>query len=84
MNSLIKFLFVLIVLGVGYQSWSKHRRAAMFTSDGAPIKSANGFVALPTVDGASKNVVMVVAAENCTKDAAVRANTLTEQLTRVG
>ncbi len=84
MNSLIKWLLVLALVGAGYQDWNKQRQARSLTADGAPIRSSNGFVALPTVDGASKNVVMVVAAQNCTKEAAARADSLTAALTRSG
>ena len=73
-------LLLLIGYGVYYYLGQEQEPAASV----APVANANGFIQLPMHSGAANNVVYVMAALNCPKDAAQRAEELAFQLKRRG
>jgi hypothetical protein len=82
--SIIKLLFLLALVGFGYQYWTKHHQGLPWNTAAAVSDSQNGFVSLPPVTGASARDVLVIAAENCPHEAAQRADELARQLSRAG
>ena len=78
----IKLLVVLSLVGSGYQYWSKYDVRREVAAESA--NSSNGFVALPALVGVNPTTVVVLAAENCSGEAAQRADSLAEELTRNG
>lgn len=76
--NLVKLLILAAVVGGGWHYWNKQQTAAATVA----ATSANGFVALPSPSGAAPGRVLVVAAENCTAEAARRADDLASELSR--
>ncbi len=78
--SFIKLLLLIGMLGTGYHYWKKPPRSEPPQTAAVQPAGATGFVTLPPVDGAPPNTVMVVAAENCSREDAQRADRLTAAL----
>lgn len=76
----IRLMLLAGILGAGWQYWSKQQAGEAV----ARATSSQGFVELPSPAGSSPNQVLVIAAENCTADAARRADDLEIDLRRQG
>lgn len=79
----IRALIAIGVAGGFYSYWKHHHEHAAVIASG-PSVSANGFAALPPVDGQDSATVFVVAAQNCPHEEAKRADRLAEDLARRG
>lgn len=85
--NLIQFLIVAGMAGGGYHYWKQHQSSAAEIAaqvQSGPLVSGNGFVALPPANGHTRGKVFVVAALHCSKDEALRADSLAEELSRKG
>jgi hypothetical protein len=71
--SLAKLLLAIVVGSGAYYSWN-----------GTGSDAAAEFTDMPTVTGYSRTAVLVVAAKNCSSDAAKRADQLTTALAEQG
>jgi hypothetical protein len=80
----IKLLVILGIAGGGYHYWNQHHEGRALAAVEAATTSENGFVAMPPVEGQSKDAVLVVAAKNCPHEDAQRADSLAEDLSRKG
>jgi hypothetical protein len=76
MNSL-KVILLLAALGGGYQYWQHRDQVAEPSND-------SGFVPVPTVKEAMPGTVMVMAAKNCSRAEAQRADKLAQDLEAKG
>jgi hypothetical protein len=74
----IKLLLLAGIIGGGWNYWNKQQTAAAT----AKATSSNGFVTLPAPSGTPAGRVLVIAAENCTADAARRADDLAHELSK--
>lgn len=74
----IKLLLIAGILGASWNYWNKHQTTAATEK----VPSANGFTALPAPGGTAPGRVLVIAAENCTADAARRADDLAYELSK--
>lgn len=74
----IKLLLVAGIIGAGWNYWNKQQTTAATEK----ATSNNGFVALPAPSGTSPERVLIIAAENCTADAARRADDLAHELSK--
>ena len=75
----MKLLLILGVAGALFHFWSERDvKSALKTADVSP----NGFVALPAPTNLSADTVIVLAAENCPKEDARRADNLADELGR--
>lgn len=81
--NIIRLLIVVGIAGGGYTYWKEHHRNPARIQAAAEI-SASGFVSLPPVQGHNPRTVFVVAAKNCTREEAQRADFLAEDLSRKG
>lgn len=72
----LKLLLLAGLIGGGWQYWNKHQE----TRTTAQATSTQGFVTLPAPSGSVPGQVLVIAAENCTADAARRADDLAHEL----
>ncbi|MEP6483888.1 MAG: hypothetical protein ABJB01_05520 [Rudaea sp.] len=75
MGAGIKWALVALLALVGYAAWQKHA-ARVEISALAAVTDAQGFIELDPPDGAKRNVVMIVAAQNCPRAAAQHADAL--------
>ena len=86
----MRFLKLLLVacmaVGVYHYVQTHHKAPAAqaATPNPAPDVSAQGFVALPPLQGAQPNKVMIIAPENCPKEAGQRAGFLEQALASEG
>lgn len=71
--NLIKLIVVLGIIGGGYQYWKGHNPAY-----------ADEFIAIPPAEGFDGKAVLVIAAQNCPQEAAQRADSLAEELSKIG
>jgi hypothetical protein len=78
MKRFVAFLFIAGAAGFGYQQW--HQRALRLELEEAT--SATGFVAMPMPSNLPADRVIVLAAENCPKEDARRADELAAALAR--
>ena len=79
--SVAKFLILLGFIGAFFYFWQQHKaqseiKAAIKTSD----INRNGFISIPTPSNLNANTVIVLAAENCPKEDAKRADKLATEL----
>ena len=74
-------LLLLLAASVGVYQWHDKRSAAKAL---ATAQSEYGFVDLPPASTGASTPVVVVAAENCSADAAQRADRLADDLSRQG
>lgn len=77
---ILRLMLLAGILGAGWQYWNKQQDGAAL----AKATSTRGFVELPAPAGSNPNQVLVIAAENCTADAARRADDLEIDLRRQG
>lgn len=82
--TILKLLVVLAIAAGGYSYWRQQQQPQILAESTEAAASANGFVALPPVQGQSPNAVLVFAAENCPHDDAQRSDRLAEDLSRNG
>jgi len=85
--NIIQILIVAGVAGGGYHYWKQHHSTAAEVAtqvQSGPLISSNGFIALPPAVGQSPGKVFVLAALNCQKEEALRADSLAEELSRKG
>jgi len=69
---ILRLMLLAGLIGGGWQYWNKQHAAAVM----AAATSPNGFVALSAPAEATAGRVLVIAPENCTADAARRADDL--------
>ena len=74
-----KFALLLALGSVSFYVWTKYQTAAPIE---VPSIGATGFVMLPTPSNGNAKTVMVLAAENCPKEDARRADELANELAR--
>ncbi|MBL1275746.1 MAG: hypothetical protein COB30_006640 [Ectothiorhodospiraceae bacterium] len=79
--SLIKLLLLLSLGGMAYQYWQK---GGIEFLSGTVYVSETGFVEIPKPANFNVNTVIVIAAKNCTKEAARRADKLVDELAQRG
>ncbi len=77
---IIRLMLLAGILGAGWQYWNKQQDGQAM----ARATSSRGFVELPAPAGSSPNQVLVIAAENCSADAARRADDLEADLRHQG
>lgn len=76
--NLFSAMMVLLIAAGGYYQW-KHKGDPDPVAKSAP---AGGFLPVPPVQGLDPNTILVLAAENCPKEDAKRADKLAEDLRR--
>jgi hypothetical protein len=76
--NVIKLLMLVGIIGASWNYWHKHQATAATEK----TASTNGFISLPAPSGAAPGRVLVIAAENCTADAARRADDLAYELSK--
>ena len=78
--NLLKIILAITLAFGAYKYWHGHQ-VAKATREAT---NANGFVAVPPVQGAAEDTVLVVAAENCPHEDAQRSDRLAQDLARRG
>lgn len=73
---ILKFMLIAGLAGGGWHYWSKHEATASVAAASSPT----GFVAVPAPVGIDPAQVLVIAPENCSSDAARRADDLAAEL----
>jgi hypothetical protein len=77
--SIVKIAAAAAVAGLGFLLWHQHR-ANVEAAAVAALTDEHGFVSLAQPQGADPKTVWIVAAVNCPKDGARRADDLARQL----
>lgn len=77
--SVAKVATGIVVLGLGVLLWQKHQQNAEKAALAA-VSDAHGFAALASPEGADPRKVWIVAAVNCPKEGARRADELARRL----
>jgi hypothetical protein len=79
--NILKLVLVVAVGAGAFNYWRQHSSPGLQTGSHS---SANGFVALPPVQGQNPSTVLVIAAEDCPEEDAQRADRLADDLKRKG
>jgi len=89
----MRLLLILALAGGGYYYWTEHKAEIAATTPGAMVSSAstpepppspNGFIALPAMDSAGPQQVLVFAPVNCPSEVAQQADGMARELTMRG
>ena len=80
--SLVRFALVAALVGGGFYYFKQQHSTSTFAADA--VVSDQGFAALPPAEGQVANKVFVVAAQNCTREEARRADHLADALSQKG
>ena len=83
MRVLMKVVVFVALVAFGHHMWNKTMADEAATSAEAGTNE-NGFVETPPLQGSERNVVTILAPENCPSDQAQRAAALDEALTGMG
>ncbi|MEO8005446.1 MAG: hypothetical protein ABI771_11110 [Betaproteobacteria bacterium] len=76
--SAFKIVVVLGLIAVAYHFWDKHQEKRELAAN----TNSNGFVSMPAPTNLDTDTVIILAAENCPKEDARRADQLAEDLGR--
>jgi hypothetical protein len=79
MMSAVKFVAVAAAAGLAYLVWHKHQ-LHVETAAIAALMDERGFIEFALPEGAKNNEVLIVAAQNCPHEGAVRADDLAREM----
>jgi hypothetical protein len=87
--TIVKILVLAALILVGYQQWQRRasprgEASAPPTATVAATARDTGFADVPSVPGAHRRAVLIFAPENCTEEAARRADALAARLAQAG
>jgi hypothetical protein len=75
----MKFVFIGSAVGIAWLGWNQHKSHVEATAIAA-LTDERGFIEFEIPQGARNNEVLIVAAQNCPKDGAVRADRLAREM----
>jgi len=75
----VKFVVAGVAAAVAYMAWNQHK-AHVDAAAIAALTDERGFIEFQMPQGAKNNEVLIVAAQNCPRDGAVRADRLAHDM----